>query len=253
MALRVADAATAAAAAAGAGAHVTDADADADPSVISAALTYAQTKDLSPDSNMAPEPEPQPEPEPEPEPELIRQQHEHAEAVSKDCSGEWFPLAALRAFDPDGPNQSAPARRDYVEGSHGGLRPGQPVQVLDESDLHSAVEGSQYSVEEVLEWSGCRGSVVMVRDEEAAARVDFSTELMKRAIDSKTEANQLRSALVAEREAGSELRSALDKEKVRRTSFIVDPADAANANKPGNRRRIIKCCVKRLTSAHRRS
>mgnify|MGYP003338685286 CR=1 FL=1 len=119
--------------------------------------------------------------------------------------------------------------------------------------MHTAVEGSQYSVEELLEWSGCRGSVIIVRDELAAARVDFSTELMKRAIDAETEAKQLQSDLLAEREAGSELRSALDKEKVRHTSVILDPADAANANEPGDRRLIIGCCVKRSTSKNKQS
>ncbi len=116
-----------------------------------------------------------------------------------------------------------------VDCSHGGLRPGQPVQVLDESGLHTATQSSQYSVEEVLQWSGCRGSVVMVREEEAAVRVDFSTALMKRAIDAKTEANKLRSDLVLEREGGSKLRSALEKAEVC-TSCIVDAAYAADAN-----------------------
>ena len=75
----------------------------------------------------------------------------------------------------------------------GGWRPGQAVQVLHKQALH--LEDSQYTVEEVSEWSGCRGSVVAVRDEDASVRVDFSTELMKRVTKAENEAEQLRHEL----------------------------------------------------------
>ena len=87
------------------------------------------------------------------------------------------------------------------------------MQVLDKSDLEFAIAGTQYSVREVSEWSGCRGFVVAVLDK--SVRVDFSTELLHRARDAETEAEKLRSIISDAKVAADELRSELDQQKVR--------------------------------------
>lgn len=87
------------------------------------------------------------------------------------------------------------------------------MQVLDKADLDLAIADSQYSVQEVSEWSGCRGLIVAVHDE--SIRVDFSTELLRRARDAEIEAVKLRSVISGENVAANELRSELDQQKVR--------------------------------------
>ena len=92
--------------------------------------------------------------------------------------------------------------------------------MLDKSGLHAAVEGSLYSVEEVVEWCGRRGAVVNAREEDDTVRVDFSTELMKRLSAVESELEDLRSVLRTERMDAEALRADLDKERVRRVVAI---------------------------------
>ena len=95
------------------------------------------------------------------------------------------------------------------------------MQVLDKSDLDFAIAGSQYSVQEVSEWSGCRGFIVALRDE--SVRVDFSTELLRRARAAEIEAEKLRSVISDEKVAANELRSELEQQKVRAGDSLQCP------------------------------
>ena len=93
-------------------------------------------------------------------------------------------------------------------------QPGQLVQVLEESDLHTAMAdaqiastGRQTSVQEVSSWSGYIGLVVAVHDDNRTVRVDFSQKAgeMKSLCDSLQQQEQEREReLEAAREAADD-------------------------------------------------